>query len=136
MTMTFGEKIREARKKLNMSQDDLAEKIGVSGRTITSWETGRALPRTRNVYEKLSEALNTSGLLSPDEAFIMESEEQFGYRGRKGAEKLVQELTGLFTGGEMAEEDMDALMLAVQQAYVDAKRKNKKYTPRKYLDRQ
>ena len=64
MTMTFGEKIREARKKLNMSQDDLAEKIGVSRRTITSWETGRALPRTRNVYEKLSEALNTSGLLS------------------------------------------------------------------------
>ena len=36
----------------------------------------------------------------------------------------------------MAEEDMDALMLAVQQAYVDAKKKNKKYTPKKYLDKQ
>ena len=42
-------------------------------------------------------------------------------------------MTGLFAGGEMAEEDMDALMLAVQQAYVDAKRKNRKYTPKKYL---
>ncbi len=134
--MTFGEKIREARKKLNMSQDDLAEKIGVSRRTITSWETDRALPRTKKVYEKLSEALNTSELFRPDETFIIEPGEQFGYRGRKSAEKLVQELTGLFAGGEMAEEDMDALMLAVQQAYVDAKKKNKKYTPKKYLDKQ
>ena len=32
----------------------------------------------------------------------------------------------------MAEEDMDELMLAIQEAYVDAKRRNKKYTPKKY----
>ena len=35
-------------------------------------------------------------------------------------------------GGEMAEEDMDELMLAIQEAYVDAKRRNKKYAPKKY----
>ena len=40
--------------------------------------------------------------------------------------------TGLFAGGQMAEEDMDALMLAVQEAYVEAKRRNrKKYAPKK-----
>lgn len=33
----------------------------------------------------------------------------------------------------MAEEDMDALMLAVQEAYVEAKKKNReKFTPKKY----
>ena len=33
----------------------------------------------------------------------------------------------------MAEEYMDALMLAVQEAYVEAKKKNReKYTPKKY----
>jgi hypothetical protein len=32
----------------------------------------------------------------------------------------------------MAEEDADALMFALQNAYLDAKRKNKKYTPKKY----
>lgn len=74
-----------------------------------------------------------SYLLTDDAEFIVSAEEQFGYRGRKDAEELVSELTGLFAGGEMAEEDMDALMLAVQQAYVDAKRNNKKYTPKKYL---
>ncbi len=132
--MTFGEKVKDARKKLNMSQDDLAAKMEVSRRTITSWETDKALPRTRKVYEGLAEALQVqlNYLLSDDEAFVMDGAEQYGYRGKKGAEKLVQELTGLFAGGELAEEDMDALAFAVQAAYVEAKKNNKKYTPKKY----
>ncbi len=77
-------------------------------------------------------ALPLNYLLSDDDAFVLDASEQFGYRGKKGAEKLVQELTGLFAGGELAEEDMDALAFAVQEAYVEAKKKNKKYTPKKY----
>jgi transcriptional regulator with XRE-family HTH domain len=131
--MTFGEKVREARKKLNISQDDLSNKMGVSRRTVTSWETDKSFPRTRKVYEKLAETLDVplNYLLSDDDAFVMDASE-FGYRGKKGAEKLVQELTGLFAGGELAEEDMDALAFAVQEAYIEAKKRNKKYTPKKY----
>ena len=132
--MTFGEKVREARKYLNISQDDLSNKMGVSRRTVTSWETDKSFPRTRKVYEKLAETLDVplNYLLSDDDAFVLDASEQFGYRGKKGAEKLVQELTGLFAGGELAEEDMDALAFAVQEAYVEAKKRNKKYTPKKY----
>jgi len=132
--MTFGEKVREARKKLNISQDDLSNQMGVSRRTVTSWETDKSFPRTRKVYEKLAETLDVplNYLLSDDDAFVLDASEQFGYRGKKGAEKLVQELTGLFAGGELAEEDMDALAFAVQEAYVEAKKRNKKYTPKKY----
>ena len=133
--MTFGEKVKEARTKHGFSQVELAEKVGKSRRTVIDWENDKALPRTRNVYEDLATILEVpvSYLLTDDAEFIVSAEEQFGYRGRKDAEELVSELTGLFAGGEMAEEDMDALMLAVQQAYVDAKRNNKKYTPKKYL---
>jgi transcriptional regulator with XRE-family HTH domain len=132
--MTFGEKVREARKKLNISQDDLSNKMGVSRRTVTSWETDKSFPRTRKVYEKLAETLDVplNYLLSDDDAFVLDASEQFGYRGKKGAERLVQELTGLFAGGELAEEDMDALAFAVQEAYVEAKKRNKRYTPKKY----
>ena len=39
----------------------------------------------------------------------------------------------LFAGGELAEEDMDAMMLALQQMYIDAKTRNRaKYTPEKF----
>ena len=133
--MTFGQKVRDARKKLGLSQAALADKIGRSRRTVVDWEQDRTLPRTRKIYGDLADALGVPiGWLLTDEAdFVIRSEEQFGYRGRRDAEQLVAELTGLFAGGEMAEEDMDAMMLAVQQAYVDAKKKNRKYTPKKYL---
>lgn len=133
--MTFGEKIKEARIHHNWSQVELAEKVGKSRRTVIDWESGKALPRTRSVYETLAKVLNVSVsyLLTEDEAFVLDAEEQFGYRGKRDTRQLVSELTGLFSGGKMAEEDMDALMLAIQQAYVDAKRNNKKYTPKKYL---
>lgn len=133
--MTFGEKIREERRKQNLTQKELADKIGVTNRVITSYETGKSFPRTRDAYKRIADALgiNVNYLLSDDEAFVLEAKENFGYRGKKGAEKLMSEVTGLFSSGEMAEEDMDELMLAIQEAYIDAKKRNKKYTPKKYL---
>ena len=132
--MTFGEKIKAERKKLGVTQIELGERIGVTNRVITSYENGKSFPRTREAYKKIADALgvNVNYLLSDDDAFVMEAKEQFGYRGKKGAEKLLAEVTGLFAGGEMAEEDMDELMLGIQEAYVEAKKRNKKYTPKKY----
>lgn len=133
--MTFGEKVKEKRKKLGLTQKALADQIGVTSRVISSYETDSSFPRTRDAYKKIADALgvNVNYLLSDDEAFILEAKENFGYRGKKGAEKLLQEVTGLFAGGEMAEEDMDEFMLAIQEVYVDTKKRNKKFTPKKYL---
>ena len=50
------------------------------------------------------------------------------------AERLVKEVSGLYAGGELAEEDMDAMMKAIQEAYWIAKEKNRKYVPKKYRD--
>ena len=36
--------IFENRKKLNLSQVDLAEKLGVSGKTVSRWEKGISTP--------------------------------------------------------------------------------------------
>lgn len=58
---------------------------------------------------------------------------QYGSRGKRQAEELVNELSGMFAGGELSESDMDAVMIALQKAYFDCKKDNKKYTPKKYL---
>lgn len=131
--MQFGDKVKSARKELGITQKELADKLGVSLRTVASYETGNSLPRTREATRKLAEVLGVSVnyLLTEDESFIVDSTEQFGYRGKVGAEKLLGEITGLFAGGDMAEEDMDALMFAIQDAYVQAKKNNKKYAPKK-----
>ena len=132
--MTFGEKVKKARKELGLTQTQLGEKIGVSRRTITSYEADAFPPRTRELYCKLAKALdvNVNYLLTQENEFILGAGEQYGYRGRKGAQALAGELTGLFSGGDLAEEDMDELILAIQKAYVIAKENNRKYAPEKY----
>ena len=57
--MNIMEKIKELRKKNNMTQAQLAEKIGVSGMTLRRWEWGQRTPRT-NELTKLAEVLGTS----------------------------------------------------------------------------
>ena len=79
------------------------------------------------------EILNCSSyLLSEDDAFIAEVEDKYGRRGAKQAQELLAEVTGLFAGGELADEDMREMVDAIQEAYLIAKKNNKKYTPKKY----
>ena len=133
--MTFGEKVRELRTSKGISQTELGKAVGVSLRTVRGWEAEGRYPKQRNLYTKLAETLGceVDYLLTEKEAFITDSTERFGSRGAKDAKELVADLTGLCAGGQMAEEDMDALMLAVQEAYVEAKKKNReKFTPKKY----
>ena len=40
----IGKFIAECRKKKNMTQQELAEKLGVSDRTVGNWENGRNMP--------------------------------------------------------------------------------------------
>lgn len=47
--MTIGEKIYTLRGQRRMSQDDLAEKIGVSRQTVSNWETDKVRPDTDKV---------------------------------------------------------------------------------------
>ena len=132
--MIFGEKVKAERTKLGLNQDELAEKIGVTRRVICSYENDKSRPRGTDRYKKLAEALNLNlnYLLSEDEAFVANAEDKYGHRGARQAKELMEEVTGLFAGGEMAEEDMDVMMKAIQDAYWIAKENNKKYTPKKY----
>ena len=134
--MTFAEKIRRQRKDRDMGQKEFAEYLGVSLRTLSDYENGKGRPRTREAYQRIASTLevNINYLLNEDDDFIITSGELFGYKGKKGAEKLLADANALFAGGELAEEDKDALMFALQQSYIDAKRKNKKYAHKKSED--
>ena len=57
--MTLGEKIREARRKCALSQEQLAEKMSVSRSAIAKWETDKGLPDVGNL-KVLARLLNVS----------------------------------------------------------------------------
>ena len=44
--MSFADNLIELRKLNNLSQEDIAEKIGVSRQTLSKYETGESLPET------------------------------------------------------------------------------------------
>ena len=54
-----GATIRQLREKRNFTQAELAEKIGVSSKTISKWETAKGLPDI-SLLQPLAQALNIS----------------------------------------------------------------------------
>ena len=47
--MTFAEKLKSIRKQAGMSQEQLAEKLGVSRQAVTKWETDAGIPDIENL---------------------------------------------------------------------------------------
>ena len=45
--MNLGNSLFHARKRRGFSQEDVAEKLGVSRQTISKWETGETIPDIR-----------------------------------------------------------------------------------------
>ncbi|XKK40339.1 helix-turn-helix domain-containing protein [Nocardiopsis sp. ARC36] len=43
--MSLGDRIRTARQRARLTQEQLAERVGVGRRTIDNWENGRTLPK-------------------------------------------------------------------------------------------
>jgi len=57
--MSLGNQIHELRKKYNLSQEQLAEKVGVARQTISKWELGETAPDIKQT-QTLSQIFNVS----------------------------------------------------------------------------
>lgn len=134
--MTFGEKVKTLRKTKDMSQTQLAQAIGVSLRTVGGWEKEGRYPKQHELYQKLADTLgcDISYLMTEEEAFITEATEQFGSRGARQAQQILEQTAAMFAGGELSDEDKTAFMDEIQMLYLDSKKRAKKFTPKKYLN--
>ena len=52
--MELGKQIYELRKKANLSQEQLTEKVGVSRQTISKWELGETAPDIKQTPEGMA----------------------------------------------------------------------------------
>ena len=142
--MTFGEKVKEARLALNLSQAELAQMTGISERSLYTYEQLGTLPRKNNI-RKLAEALHisVSYLLDDEETdsqshidedmFLAEAREQFGAKGAREAQEVLGRVSSLFAGGELDEDAKDVFFQALMAVYMDSKRNaREKFTPKKY----
>ena len=74
--MKFCEKVKEARTKAGLKQDEFAKAIGVSLRTVSNYEAGTRYPKKRETYYKMAEVLkvDVNYLLTDDEEFLLNAE--------------------------------------------------------------
>ena len=60
--MTFGEKVKQVREKLNLSQEELAKKLGISFATINRWEKGHTHP-TYETLQRFEKFCSSKGIM-------------------------------------------------------------------------
>ena len=58
--MTFGEKLKEARKDAGLSQEQFAEKLSVSRSAVAKWEAGGGMPDINNLKAMAQLLVNVS----------------------------------------------------------------------------
>ena len=82
---TFGDKIRKLRKEKKMTQQKLGDMVGVSHRTIRSWEVEGRYPKQSSLYQKLADALQCRGsyLMNDNETVCLGNDESSEYSGAK-----------------------------------------------------
>ncbi len=146
--MVFAEKLINARLALNLSQQELGSQVGVSSRTIYSYEQDGKYPR-RNTLDKLAAALHVTAayLMNEEEEdtqknieqeiFLSKVRKDFGYKGAKDAEKFLQEASALFAGGELDEESKDLVFQSLTEVYFESKAlAREKFTPKRIKRRE
>ena len=142
--MTFGEKVKEARLAMNLSQTELSQLTGISERSLYTYEQLGTLPRKSNI-RKLAEALHisVSYLLDDEETdkqsridedmFLAEARKQFGAKGAKEAQEVLGRVSSLFASGDLDEDAKDVFFQALMSVYMDSKKNaREKFTAKKY----
>lgn len=130
--MNFQERLKKKRLALGLTQSELAEKVGVSLRTIQNYESGFHRATNINIVRKLAEVLGTDfdELLDTSERLEADAYAKDGRRSAMDINELVEEVTGLFAGGKLSEDALDGAIRALNEAYWIAKDNNKKYAPK------
>lgn len=141
--MTFGEKLKSVRLSLNLSQSELAEKTGISERSLYTYEQTGIMPRSNNL-RKIADVLNVSVsyLLDEEETdpnknidhdiFIANSKNKYGYKGAREATELLSRASALFAGGELDDDAKELFFQSLMEVYLDSKHEaRKKFSPKK-----
>ena len=93
--MSLSKNIKIKRKELKLSQEYIAEQLGVSRQAVSKWETGQSEPTAKNLRELAGLfGISLSELVEPEKADkekMIENKEQ--------VDKIVGVAIGAYTGG-------------------------------------
>lgn len=116
--MKFGEKLRALRLQNHLTQTALAERLGVSLRTLQNYETCKIYPKQTEIYARISAlfGVSTDYLLNTEPVSPTAAPPML-------ADELVERVGSLFSGGALSDEDKDKVFATITELYWQAKRR-------------
>jgi transcriptional regulator with XRE-family HTH domain len=125
------------------SQEDIAEKIGISRARLSHYETGRSEPDWETL-KKIADFYNVSTDFilygnkekSTPQDFTENDERDIAKRMEEIKKDLTSEDGLMFNGEPMSEEAVESFLEAMEYAVRQTQRINKKYIPKKYRDKE
>lgn len=127
LAVNFGEKLKKLRAERHIKQEDLAELLGVSVRSLSNYENGLRFPKHKETYEKLAQIFQVdyNYLLDEQSNFVHQVYRESGKQAKDDAYALLNSLTALFVGGKLNADERDEIMRLLQAAYWQAKEQEK-----------
>ncbi|MBR2847892.1 MAG: helix-turn-helix transcriptional regulator [Clostridia bacterium] len=119
---TFSKKLRSLRAAVSLTQEEMAQRIGIPLRNYQNYETGKFYPKSTAVYAKIAKAFGITVDELIGETPDTEAKDAT-LTAKMKASELYEMAGGLFAGGELSEEDKDLVMKAISDAYWEAKLK-------------
>lgn len=122
MDIKMANRLYELRKANNLSQEELAEKIGVSRQAVSKWERSESSPDIDNLIElakiyniSLDELINGDDVISGND-IKKESSEQISLTDDEGQTVLIKDGSVKFINPDGTEEKIDKKKLAIKSA--------------------
>ena len=126
--MLFGEKLKALRLERGYTQEQLAQKVDVTKRTLINYEQGRCYPKQTEILARLAQEFDVTVdyLMSDEDRYIQDAQEKGGLRAAQDVQALLTNARAMFAGGELSEEDKDKVMRKLNELYWDAKESNRR----------
>lgn len=123
--MTFGEKLRALRLSKKLTQAELAASLRVTSRTLINYELGKCMPKQTEVLARIATLFDVSVdyLMNDEEVCVRDTREPGDPEADEEVRRLLADVSGLFAGGRLSDEDRDYVMRAINDLYWEAREK-------------
>ena len=112
---SYGERLMRARKKKELSREELGKLCGITGRTIQNYELGHVTPNRIDVSQRLADVLD----ISVD--YLIYGEKEETELTDEDKKEILAHASALFAGGKLSDDEQLAFIYELQTLYMKAR---------------